>query len=292
MKKEIKFIDPLGKVLLQMELKKFPIKLGRSSENEIVLNHPSISRVHCLIEKRGNDIVLVDNGSVNGIKVSGQKVSQVVLSKNSNFKLGELVGLIEEEVQNQAIELSDGLPSEEKTQVPRNTEGYVANTRKIDAEFEFASSDVPSEKEENTASFVMNSSAQAEEDIFSAKTVIRPSVKLKPAPGGARKVSSEIAASQAGPAPVEIPKPKGPSPLLVALEKIKNSLSSMNFKIQILSGSTRKSLAFLGLAGFVAFAMWYLSNHSLSLGSPSAVTADELRTLVQETISKTQSSSL
>lgn len=48
-----------------------PVKIGRSSECDIVLKHPSISRRHCEIERRGNETVIRDSRSRNGLLVNG-----------------------------------------------------------------------------------------------------------------------------------------------------------------------------------------------------------------------------
>lgn len=45
--------------------------IGRGKENDIVLDHPGVSRVHAIIEKNGEDFYIADNRSKNGVLVNG-----------------------------------------------------------------------------------------------------------------------------------------------------------------------------------------------------------------------------
>lgn len=47
------------------------ITIGRSSENDIVLNHAGVSKIHAVIEKKGDGYYLADNRSTNGILLNG-----------------------------------------------------------------------------------------------------------------------------------------------------------------------------------------------------------------------------
>ncbi len=51
------------------------VSIGRDKDNDICLNHVSISHKHAFIEKRGDGIYIVDNRSTNGVYVNGSKVS-------------------------------------------------------------------------------------------------------------------------------------------------------------------------------------------------------------------------
>lgn len=48
------------------------IRIGRSAENDIVLNHPSISRIHAILRQKGNSYEITDNYSMNGVLVNGE----------------------------------------------------------------------------------------------------------------------------------------------------------------------------------------------------------------------------
>lgn len=63
--------------------------LGRSSENDVVMDDSSVSRRHAEIEIAGPRMTIRDAGSRNGIKVGGQKIEQPVeLGHEGRVKIG------------------------------------------------------------------------------------------------------------------------------------------------------------------------------------------------------------
>ena len=63
-------------VMEREELRKEQTLIGRSSNNDIVLRHPSVSRIHAIILRQNNQYVIRDNRSVNGIIVNGTPVNR------------------------------------------------------------------------------------------------------------------------------------------------------------------------------------------------------------------------
>ena len=48
--------------------------IGRSSENDVVLNDFSVSRRHAMLKNEKGSWVLKDNNSTNGIRINGRAV--------------------------------------------------------------------------------------------------------------------------------------------------------------------------------------------------------------------------
>jgi hypothetical protein len=68
------------------------VKLGRSTENDIVLNDPSVSRHHAVILKTDNEYFVTDLGSSNGTYVNGRQIQGgSVLKPNDILKLGVML---------------------------------------------------------------------------------------------------------------------------------------------------------------------------------------------------------
>lgn len=67
------------------------LKFGRSVDNHIVLNHPTVSRHHFTISFTNNQYVLTDVGSSSGTYVNGNKVNTHTLSNNDIVKAGEMI---------------------------------------------------------------------------------------------------------------------------------------------------------------------------------------------------------
>ncbi len=51
------------------------IYVGRSSQCDVVVNHESMSRKHCLIEIDDGKIYITDLGSTNGVSIDGSKIA-------------------------------------------------------------------------------------------------------------------------------------------------------------------------------------------------------------------------
>jgi ABC transport system ATP-binding/permease protein len=64
--------------------------IGRTSENDIILNHKSISRHHAKIVREGNHYVILDLESANGVRVGGVEHDRVELQSGDVLELGEV----------------------------------------------------------------------------------------------------------------------------------------------------------------------------------------------------------
>jgi len=69
---------------------KASLVIGRTPENDIVLNHKSISRHHAKLISDGNDFIVVDLESANGVRVNGQKQDRVQLDSGDTVELGHI----------------------------------------------------------------------------------------------------------------------------------------------------------------------------------------------------------
>lgn len=63
---------------------------GRSPENALVLDHPSVSSSHCSLVVSEDQLQLCDLGSTAGTFVSGQLVETAVVPSGTDFRLGEV----------------------------------------------------------------------------------------------------------------------------------------------------------------------------------------------------------
>jgi hypothetical protein len=62
--------------------------LGRSRQCDVVLNDPNVSRRHAEVRREGDDYVLVDLDSTNGLTVNGQEVKRAALTDGDQVQLG------------------------------------------------------------------------------------------------------------------------------------------------------------------------------------------------------------
>ena len=73
----------------EYELTEIETSIGRDEINNISINHPSISRVHCFINKKGEYYEVVDNDSTNGVFVNEKRVKKAILKNGDILKLGD-----------------------------------------------------------------------------------------------------------------------------------------------------------------------------------------------------------
>lgn len=64
--------------------------IGRIEGNSVVVDHPSVSRRHAVIERRNDDWWIVDLQSTNGVKVNGTQVSEARISAGDVLSVGSV----------------------------------------------------------------------------------------------------------------------------------------------------------------------------------------------------------
>ena len=82
-------IEDAGEVVL-MELKGEVVRVGRSPANDIVLDDSSVSRRHALLARRGETTFVLDDRSLNGVRVNGERVSEAALRDGDALLLGNV----------------------------------------------------------------------------------------------------------------------------------------------------------------------------------------------------------
>ncbi len=66
------------------------VRVGRDSSCDVHLRDASVSRVHAEIELRGEEWLIVDQNSGNGIRVDGRRVQQAVLLPGQQLHIGNV----------------------------------------------------------------------------------------------------------------------------------------------------------------------------------------------------------
>jgi pSer/pThr/pTyr-binding forkhead associated (FHA) protein len=77
------------KVIERIVTEKKRISIGRTSDNDIVLENRGVSRKHAMIEFNENAAVVIDNESLNGTFVNNRKISEEVLRDADVVTIGK-----------------------------------------------------------------------------------------------------------------------------------------------------------------------------------------------------------
>lgn len=64
--------------------------IGRSEDNAVTLDDPSVSGKHCKVIRSGNTYSVQDTGSTNGIRVNDKKVKEAPLGPGDVIALGSV----------------------------------------------------------------------------------------------------------------------------------------------------------------------------------------------------------
>lgn len=123
-------------LLEQRELTTERTTIGRTRDNDIVLNSRGISRHHATIERDGDTFVLVDNGSANGMFLKGKRIRRHTLNFWDEIQCFDYVlkfmAVARSKAEEEAESLGGGEPvQQEKTiEVDISTLGDLAKLRR------------------------------------------------------------------------------------------------------------------------------------------------------------------
>ena len=80
--------DPAGQNQI-FEISGTTVNIGRAESNDLVLNHPSVSRHHARMTVLPGDTTLInDLGSLNGTLVNGQQIHEHRLTDQDKINIG------------------------------------------------------------------------------------------------------------------------------------------------------------------------------------------------------------
>jgi pSer/pThr/pTyr-binding forkhead associated (FHA) protein len=81
-------LGPKGETALTCEFVKEKIVLGRILSADLRIDDPRVSRIHALLEVRGDSIMLTDLASSHGTYVNGEKIVEAKLKLGDVIRLG------------------------------------------------------------------------------------------------------------------------------------------------------------------------------------------------------------
>ena len=82
-------ITSISAYLAMTDLKS-DLSIGRTEGNDLVLNHPSVSRKHARIEARDGHWWIIDLKSTNGVKVNGNLITEAAVHAGDKMLIGSV----------------------------------------------------------------------------------------------------------------------------------------------------------------------------------------------------------
>jgi pSer/pThr/pTyr-binding forkhead associated (FHA) protein len=77
-----------GDEVVHVPLERAVTRLGRSIAADVHLDDPSVSRRHALVVERGDRVVLLDDRSMNGTWLNGERIREATLADGDVIGLG------------------------------------------------------------------------------------------------------------------------------------------------------------------------------------------------------------
>jgi len=66
------------------------VKIGKLPSSHLPLDHPSVSRMHAVIETTPEGSTIIDLGSTEGTRVNGAQVNKAALADGDEIEIGEV----------------------------------------------------------------------------------------------------------------------------------------------------------------------------------------------------------
>jgi pSer/pThr/pTyr-binding forkhead associated (FHA) protein len=82
------------------------LSIGRSPDNDIIIDNLAISRLHACIEDSPQGPVIRDKGSVNGLEVDGRICSEALIEDGTQVKIGKHTLSFEAEAERRPMSMS------------------------------------------------------------------------------------------------------------------------------------------------------------------------------------------
>jgi pSer/pThr/pTyr-binding forkhead associated (FHA) protein len=79
-----------GEDVVVIEVGGGTVHLGRSTGADVMLEHLSVSRRHAVVAHRGQETVILDDRSRNGVHVNGRRVAEAALRHGDEIRLGDV----------------------------------------------------------------------------------------------------------------------------------------------------------------------------------------------------------
>jgi pSer/pThr/pTyr-binding forkhead associated (FHA) protein len=82
-------IEDGGEVVV-LPIPRLPLRIGRSPAADIELDDLSVSRRHAVVVERNGGVIILDDRSLNGVLLNGERVREAALSHGDCVELGKV----------------------------------------------------------------------------------------------------------------------------------------------------------------------------------------------------------
>jgi len=66
------------------------LRIGKATDNDVVLDHPTVSRNHLVVRRQGEQFLVQDLGSTNGTFIDGAQIREGFLRAGALLEVGDV----------------------------------------------------------------------------------------------------------------------------------------------------------------------------------------------------------
>jgi len=133
------------------EITKFPFIIGRLSTDDLQIRKSEVSRSHAKIDFDNDALVIMNNSSLNGIRVNGHKVDRVILNDGDEICIASEKYTLKIECVDQIVKTSNGVHGDENVdEIILQPLDYTSN---YSAQTDYSSTELSDEIFDNDSSY-------------------------------------------------------------------------------------------------------------------------------------------
>jgi len=115
------------------EIHKFPFTIGRMSTDDLRIRNNKVSRNHAIIDKENDALVLINNSSLNGLKVNDHTIDRVILNDGDEIGIAsELYSLEIQDTSYEHITIEDTVIQHAARNIDHLSEDIFEETQNIE----------------------------------------------------------------------------------------------------------------------------------------------------------------
>jgi len=80
-----------GDVIASLALEREVVKIGKLASSHLCLDHPSVSRMHAVIETTVEGSTIIDLGSTSGVSINGERINKATIADGDEIRVGEVL---------------------------------------------------------------------------------------------------------------------------------------------------------------------------------------------------------
>ena len=80
-----------GENIASLALEREVVKVGKLASSHLQLDHPSVNRMHAVIETTSEGSTIIDLGSTSGTRINGERINKATIADGDEIRIGDVL---------------------------------------------------------------------------------------------------------------------------------------------------------------------------------------------------------